>query len=93
VTTWKRVIRLVLLSSGCLTGIPVTCHSIFAKSKPAPDDGDYEYVTVVGSMIPQRVRKGDAGTSASAVDSMNAQDFDKMRQRLQNPGKSAAGGP
>jgi hypothetical protein len=87
---WKKSGYLALLSSGFLAVIPVKCNSIFEKSKPGADDG-YEYVTVVGSMVPQRVKKGDAADGSSSVSTMSAEQFDKMRQRLQNGIKSQGG--
>jgi hypothetical protein len=91
-TNWKRVIRHVLFCSACLAAFPVTCHSIFEKSKTAQDDG-YEYVTVTGSNVPQRVKKGQAAATVSPTSSMSAEEFDKMRQKLRTPGKSPAAGP
>ncbi len=79
---WKKVARLVLLSSGGLAAFPVSCNSIFAKSKT--DDG-YETVSATGSMLPQRVKKGEAAASDSATSSMSANDFDRMRQRVTMP--------
>jgi len=88
---WKRWIRHGLFSAGCYAAFPVTCHSIFAKSSSKPDDG-YEYVTATGSMMPQRVRKGQAAATMAPTGSMNADEFDKFRQKLQTPGKLPGGG-
>ena len=87
---WKRVIRYVLFSSGCLAAFPVICHSLFEKSKTAADDS-YEYVTPTGSMMPQRVKKGQGAVTASPTSAMSGEEFDKMRQKLQTPGKSSGG--
>jgi hypothetical protein len=84
--TW----RLALLGSGCLFAFPVSCNSIFDKSKG--DGGkDYQYVTVTGSMVPQRVTSGGAASAtASAMGVMSADDFEKVRTKIQQgptPGK------
>jgi hypothetical protein len=74
--------RLVLFYSGCVAMFPVSCNSIFAKSKPGSDDG-YESVTATGSMLPQRVKTGQGAASTAPVDTMSAERFDKMRQQIQ----------
>ena len=88
---WKRVIRQGLVVAGFYAAFPVTCHSIFAKSKAAPDDG-YEYVTATGSMVPQRVKKGQTAATAGPTGAMSGEEFDKLRQRLNSPGKLPGGG-
>ncbi|HUJ42405.1 MAG TPA: hypothetical protein VLW52_02240 [Opitutaceae bacterium] len=88
---WKKVIRQVLFFSVCFATSPVTCHSIFERSKTASDD-TYEYVTPTGSLMPQRVKKGEGAVTASPTGAMSGDEFDKMRQKLQTPGKSATGG-
>jgi hypothetical protein len=87
---WKKSSYLALLSSGFLAAIPIKCNSIFEKSKPGSDDG-YEYVTVVGSMVPQRVKKGETPDTSSATSTMSAEQFDKVRQRLQQGAKLPTG--
>lgn len=79
-----RVRRWLAVLSCSLTVAPVTCHSILDKSQKTADDDQYEYVTVSGSMIPQKVKKGTPGVTAGATSQMSAQEFDKMRQRVQN---------
>ena len=86
----KRALQLVLLSSGGLAVFPVSCHSIFAKSTKSADDG-YEEVTPLGSMVSQRVKKGDTAVATSATSTMSPEEFDKMRQRMQSVGKLPAG--
>jgi len=86
----KRAFQLVLLSSGALAVFPVSCHSIFAKSTRTSDDG-YEEVTPLGSLVPQRVKKGETAVATSATSTMSPEEFDKMRQRMQAVGKLSAG--
>ena len=81
---WKQTARVVFFYSSCLAVIPVSCNSIFAKSKAGSDDG-YEYVTSTGSMLPQRVKKGDTAVSNAPVGTMSGNQFDKMRQQIQLP--------
>lgn len=71
------------MSVGLLAVAPVRCNSIFAKSSPVKDDG-YEYVTVSGSMIPQRVRKGTKVITTSPVETMDAERFNDSARRFQN---------
>jgi hypothetical protein len=69
----KRLAHVLLLTISCCSAFPVTCHSIFAKRKPLPDEGEYEYVMMAGSQIPQRVKKGTAGTTISPIDRIGAE--------------------
>ena len=80
--TWKQVIRGLLISSGCLAALPITCNSIFAKKSAAVDDADYEYVTVSGSNIAQRVKKGTKPVTTSPVDEVSKESFEQMRTKL-----------
>ena len=57
-----------MLAGGLLAVIPVKCNSIFDKSSSRSADDEYEYVNVLGSGIPQRVKKGQAAVSASPVE-------------------------
>ncbi len=68
------------MSTGFLAVMPVTCHSIFAKRSPKADDG-YEYVSVSGSRIPLRVKKGEAITPGSPVDVMSGEALRNYTQR------------
>jgi len=79
-----RMRRWLAVLSCSLTVAPVTCHSILDKSQKTADDDEYEYVTVSGSMIPQKVKKGTAGATVGPTSQMSAQEFDKMRQHVQN---------
>ncbi len=80
-TQWHRII---LLSTGFLTIMPVTCNSILAKRNPKADDG-YEYVMVSGSRIPLRVKKGEGVTSTNApVEVMNGESLRNYTQKHQN---------
>jgi len=88
---WKRTIRHGLFFAGCYAAFPVTCHSIFAKSSSTPDDG-YEYVTATGSLMPQRVRKGQGAATMSPTGTMSTDEFVKFRQKLETPGKLPGGG-
>jgi len=88
---WVKMRSLVLLASGCLAAGPVTCNSITAKSKSAQDDG-YSYVTVTGSMVSQRVKKGETPITASPVSSMGVTDFSASHLGLQ-AGSRSGGGP
>ena len=90
-TNWKPVARAVLLSAACLAAFPVTCNSIFAKRSAALDDDEYEYVTVSGSMIPQRIKKGSTVDTTSPVSGMSKAAFEQLRQRQQMTGKLPAG--
>jgi hypothetical protein len=64
--------RICLLSAGILAVAPVKCNSIFEKSIPVADDG-YEYVTVTGHLVPQRVKKGTQPVSDSNVNAMSGE--------------------
>lgn len=86
-----RLRRWLAVLSCSLTVAPVTCHSIFEKSQHVPEDDEYEYVTVSGSMIPQKVKKGTRGATVGATSEMSAQEFDKFRQRNQAPGPKLGG--
>ena len=84
--------RILLLSTGLLTALPITCNSIFAKRKPAPEDDGYDYVMVTGSNVPMRVRRGTRIITASPVEGLSAEEFRKTTQRGQNMGKLPASG-
>ena len=87
----ESVILQVLIYSSCLAAFPVTCHSIFAKSKTGPDDG-YEYVVVTGSVVPQRVKKGQAPVTASPVGVMGVPEFEKLQQKTTPASGTSANG-
>lgn len=87
----KKVVAQFLFYSACVAVFPVTCHSIFEKSKGPPPEG-YEYVTVTGSVIPQLVRKGQGAATMSPTGQMSAEDFAKMQQKFQSAGKLPGGG-
>jgi hypothetical protein len=76
---------MLVLSVGCLAVVPVTCNSIFAPRKVLPDSEQYEYVTISGSNIPQRVKKGEQAVSASQVDTVSAETFRKAVDQLRVP--------
>ena len=86
----KRLARVLVLTLSCGFAFPVKCHSIFDRRKPLPDDSEYEYVTVSGSQIRQRVKKGTAGVNSSAVDTVDAESarraIDRAR-KIPPPGK------
>jgi hypothetical protein len=76
-TQWSRIL---LLAGGLLAVIPVKCNSIFDRSRPAENDGSYQYVMVSGSMIPQRVPTGQRLVTPSPVDVYGG---DALRETLQ----------
>lgn len=89
---WKQVIYSVLVSTSSVAAFPVTCNSIFAKSKPVADDADYEYVSVTGTLIKRRIKKGSTVSTETPVEGITPEAFDQMRQKIQSTGKLPAGG-
>ena len=83
--------RFALLSATILAVAPVKCNSIFAKPAAGNDDG-YEYVTVSGSQIPQRVRKGQMPDTTSPVDVVGAEALRDALQRNQSAGRLPGAG-
>jgi hypothetical protein len=78
-TKWSQVRRFVALSASCLAIVPIKCNSILVKSSPV-DDG-YEYVTVLGSNLKKRVKKGTVPTAAdSNVQTINPADLARATQ-------------
>jgi len=80
-----------LLAGGVLAVVPVKCNSIFDKSHPPPADDGYEYVNVLGSQVPLRVKKGQAAVGASAVEVYGPETYRNMTEKAMQTGK--AGGP
>ncbi len=89
---WKKIVYFALISSTGLLVAPITCNSIFAKSK-ATDEG-YETVNATGSFLSKKVKKGDAPTgSGDNTSTMSADQLDRMRQMQAPMGvKGASGG-
>ena len=75
--------RILALSASCLAAVPVTCNSIFAKRNPADDE--YEYVTVLGSNVPQRIKKGTRLVPMSPIDGMTTDTLEKMQRNQPMP--------
>jgi hypothetical protein len=78
-TKWSQVQRVIALSASLLAIVPIKCNSILAKSAPVEDD--YEYVSVLGSNMKKRVKKGTVPTAAdSGVQTMNPADLERATQ-------------
>ena len=78
------LLRQLFLAAACLPAFPVTCNSIFEKPRTqlAGNEG-WEYVTPVGTNIPQRVVKGQQPVLPSPTTTMSQEAWVQAMHKAQ----------
>ena len=76
--------RLLALTAASVAAFPVTCNSILAKRQTQlTGNEEWEYVTPVGTLIPQRVVKGQQPVLASPTVIVSQESFIQSMEKVQ----------